>query len=32
MPNKKASIVAEYIYMFIPHCGNPDIIQCYNMI
>ncbi len=30
MPNKKASTVAKYIYMFILHCGIPDIIQCDN--
>lgn len=30
MPNKKASTVAKHIYMFILHCGIPDIIQCDN--
>lgn len=30
MPNKKASTVAKYIYMFILHCGIPDILQCDN--
>lgn len=30
MPNKKASTVAKYIYMFILHCGIPDIIHHNN--
>ncbi len=30
MPNKKASTVAQFLYMFVLHFGIPDIIQCDN--
>ena len=32
IPNKKASIVPQFLYMIILHCGIPDIIQYDNGI